>query len=103
MVAKWLNTEYWLVSFVVLQGIRTNIAGKPYGFFFHFSWGVRTPCPPPDPRMKGVSILIRVKRHLSKSVYFPQMGTFFLSPQIHQICRSPMTRPLILVFMYLLK
>ena len=28
----WPNTECWLVSFVVLQRIRTNIAKKPYIF-----------------------------------------------------------------------
>ena len=28
----WPNTECWLVSFVVLQGIRTNNAKKPYIF-----------------------------------------------------------------------
>ena len=45
----WPNTECWLVSFVVLQGIRTSITKKPYilWFFFFFGGGVvRTPCPP---------------------------------------------------------
>ena len=40
----WLNTECWLESFVRLQGIRTNIAKKPY-IFVIFKGGP-DPCPP---------------------------------------------------------
>ena len=39
----WPNIEYWLPSFVVLQGIRTSIAKKPYIFVI--------PPPPLDPHM----------------------------------------------------
>ena len=45
----WPNTECWLVRFVVLQVIRTNIAKKPY--IFVIFQGVRTPCPPLDPHL----------------------------------------------------
>ena len=43
----WPNIEFWLVSFVVLQGIRTNIAKKPYIFvIFQRGGGGPDPCPP---------------------------------------------------------
>ena len=29
---RWPNTEFWLNSFVIFQGIRTSIAKKPYIF-----------------------------------------------------------------------
>ena len=57
----WPNTECWLVSFVVLQGIGTNIAKRPYIFVIlqcvcvGGGGGFRTPCPPLDPHMyKGL-------------------------------------------------
>ena len=52
MEFRWPNIEYWLGSFVVLQGIRTCIAKKPY--FCDFSGGpdaLSPPPPPLDPRM----------------------------------------------------
>ena len=48
----WPNTECWLVSFVVLQGIRTNIAKKPYVFvIFQGGGGSGPPVPPLDSHM----------------------------------------------------
>ena len=41
----WPNIEYWLVSFVIFQGIRTSIAQKPY-IFEIFSGGSGPPVPP---------------------------------------------------------
>ena len=35
----WPNTACWLVSFVVLQGIRTNTAKKPYIFVIFLGGG----------------------------------------------------------------
>ena len=45
----WPNIECWLGSFVVLQGIRTSVAKKPYIFcdFSGGGGGVQTPPPPP--------------------------------------------------------
>ena len=40
----WPNIECWLGSFVILLGIRTSIAKKPYILWFFR--GVPTPCPP---------------------------------------------------------
>ena len=46
----WQNIECWLGSFVILQGIQTSIANKPY-IFVIFQWGggggSRPPVPPP--------------------------------------------------------
>ena len=42
----WPNIECWLGSFVVLQGIRTSIAKKPYIFVIFQGGGVRIPAPP---------------------------------------------------------
>ena len=43
----WPNTECWLVSFAVLQGIQTNIAKKPYIFvIFQGGGGSQPPVPP---------------------------------------------------------
>ena len=44
----WPITECWLGSFVVLQGIQTSIAKRPYIFcdFSGGGGGVRTPYPP---------------------------------------------------------
>ena len=42
----WPNTECWLVRFVVLQGIRTNIIAKKPNIFVICQGGARTPCPP---------------------------------------------------------
>ena len=48
----WPNIECWIVSFMVLQGIRTNIAKKPYIFvIFQRGGGSGPPVPPLDPRM----------------------------------------------------
>ena len=44
----WPNIESLLGSCVILQGIRTSMAKKPYIFVIIRGWGaVRTPCPPP--------------------------------------------------------
>ena len=54
----WPNTECWLVSFVVLQVIWTNIAKKPY-IFVILEGGCGPPAPPPpplDPHMKYMLI-----------------------------------------------
>ena len=44
----WPNTECWLVSLVVLQGIRTNIASlwNPIFLWFFRGEGGPDPCPP---------------------------------------------------------
>ena len=49
----WPNIECWIVSFVVLQGIRTNIAKRPYIFviFQRGGGGSGPPVPPLDPHM----------------------------------------------------
>ena len=43
------NIECWLDSFVIFQGIRTNITNKKHYIFviFQGGGGVRTPCLPP--------------------------------------------------------
>ena len=41
----WPNIECWFGSFVIFQGIRTNIAKKPY-IFVIFQGGGTDPCPP---------------------------------------------------------
>ena len=48
------HVEYWLGRFVILQGIQTNVAKKPYSFVIFCGGGgvVLTPCPPLDPRMR---------------------------------------------------
>ena len=43
----WPNIEFWLGSFVIFQGIWTNIAKKPYIFLWFFGGGGRIPSPPP--------------------------------------------------------
>ena len=52
-MVTWPNTEFWLVSFVVLQGIRTSFAKKIIIFviFQGGGGGGRTPAPPLDPHM----------------------------------------------------
>ena len=47
----WPDTECLLVSFVVLQEIRTNDAKKPSIIVIFQGGGVWTPCLPLDPRM----------------------------------------------------
>ena len=42
----WPNIECWLGSFVIVQGIRTNIAKKPFIFCDFQGVGVLTPCSP---------------------------------------------------------
>ena len=51
----WPNTECWLVSFVVLQGIRTNIAKNP--MFFVILGGSGPPVPPLSGSAHGLSLL----------------------------------------------
>ena len=58
----WPNTECWLVSFVVLQGIRTNNAKKPYIFVIGSG-------PPVSP---SVSAHVYLFIHLHISIY-PQL------------------------------
>ena len=41
------NIECWLGSFVIIQGIRTSIAKKPY--IFVLPGGPVSPVPPPPP------------------------------------------------------
>ena len=41
----WPNIEFWLGSFMVVQGIRNSITKKPY-IFVIFQWG--DPLPPPS-------------------------------------------------------
>ena len=49
---RWPNIECWHVSFVIFQGIRTNIAKKTNNLVIFRGWGgVRTPVPPMDPPM----------------------------------------------------
>ena len=47
----WPNTECWLVGFVDLQGIRTNIAKKPYILGGGGGPDPLSPSPPLDPHM----------------------------------------------------
>ena len=56
----WPNTECWLVSFVVLQGIQTNIAKKPY-IVVIFRDGGPYPLPPLDPTL--FSMLSKLSEH----------------------------------------
>ena len=51
----WPNIDCWFGSFVILQGIRTSNANKPYILVIFQGGGVRTPCPPLDPHMKKVN------------------------------------------------
>ena len=44
----WTDIECWRGSFVILQGIRTSIAKKPFTLFY-FSGGPLPPPPPPPP------------------------------------------------------
>ena len=41
----WPNIEFWLGSFMIVQGIRTSITKKPY-IFVIFQWGGGAPSSP---------------------------------------------------------